>query len=137
LVAFQGLATHAGIRLSLVLPDGTTTNAISDDQGRFAFAGLLPGAYTLEASAHGFLSTRAEFTLADNQQYALPNGLLKPGDTNEDNRIDLSDVALIAANFNGPAHIAEADLNGDGWVDIRDLSLAGALFGTSGPLPWR
>lgn len=135
-ITFQNLQSHAGIRLTLLLPDGTNANAMSDDQGRFAFANLLPGSYALEASAHGFLSTRVEFTLTDGQQFALPDGLLKAGDTNEDNLIDLQDVALIAANFNGPAHVIETDLNGDGWVDVSDLSLAGALFGTSGPLPW-
>lgn len=135
-VNFEHLQQHAGIRLTLQLPDGTTTNLASDDQGRFAFTNLHPGGYILQASSHGFLTIRVEFALTDGQQMSVPNGLLKRGDTNEDNLVDLRDVALIAANFNGPAAVSETDLNGDGWVDISDLSLAGALFGTTGPLAW-
>lgn len=135
-VAFEHLQQHAGIRLTLQQPDGTTTNIVSDDQGRFAFPNLLPGSYALQASAHGFLTIRVDFTLADGQQINVPAGLLQRGDTNEDNVVDLRDVALIAANFNGPAIVTETDLNGDGWIDISDLSLAGSLFGTSGPLTW-
>ncbi|MBZ0289446.1 MAG: carboxypeptidase regulatory-like domain-containing protein, partial [Anaerolineae bacterium] len=136
LVTFENLTAHAGIRVALLPANGVAINAISDNEGRFAFANLPAGAYILEASAHGFLAGRLEFTLTEGQQFELPAGLLKRGDTNEDNVIDLQDIMLIAANFNGPAAVSETDINGDGWVDIRDLSLLGALFGTIGPLPW-
>jgi len=122
--------------LVLTLPDGATMNATTASDGTFSFANLQPGAYHLQASAAGFLTSQIDFDLADGQSFALPPALLRPGDTNHDNLIDVRDAVLIAANFGGPAVSPETDLNRDGMIDIRDLTLLGAVFGQSGPTSW-
>jgi hypothetical protein len=33
--------------------------------------------------------------------------------------------------------VPQADLNQDGVIDIRDLTLLGSYFGTEGPLQWQ
>ncbi len=123
--------------LVLMLPDGTASRTQTDSEGNFIFAGLLPGAYRIDASCGGFLGATVMFTLTDGQQLALPPVALAAGDTNSDNRIDLLDAALVASNLDHAADlIPQADLNHDGMVDVRDLTLIGMQFGKTGPLNW-
>jgi hypothetical protein len=124
------------VNLTLTLPDGTTFTGVPESDGSFVFPNLQPGAYHLEASADGFLTSRIDFTLAEGQVFALPPAVLTAGDTNDDNVIDVRDAVLIAANFGGPPVSEATDLNDDGWIDIRDLAIIGAVFGQSGPVPW-
>lgn len=124
------------ITLVLTRPDGETLELPVAADGAFNFANMLPGNYVLEAHALNFLSSRAEFTLEADQSVQLPAITLMAGDTNGDNVIDLLDAALIASNFDGPAVITEADLTGDGWVDVRDLTVIGKQFGATGPTTW-
>jgi len=126
----------SGIAVTLTLPDGTIAESITDSAGQFVFANLVPGAYRVDTSAGGYLSSQAAFTLTDGQAFVLPSVMLVGGDTNQDNKIDLTDAALIAANFDSTSVVAGADLNHDGIVDIRDLTAIGAYFGQSGPTPW-
>jgi hypothetical protein len=127
----------SGIVVILTSPNGSRFQAVTNSIGMFAFAGLQPGNYRLDAGAVGFLSVQIALSLTGGQVVNLAPVTLTGGDTNLDNVIDLSDAALIAANFNVPAPVAEADVNRDGLVDIRDLTAIGADFGRSGPLSWQ
>lgn len=51
------------------------------------------------------------------------------GDVNCDGRVNISDLVLVGANF-GTTNV-QADANGDGLVNIVDLVLVGANFGNS------
>ena len=44
------------------------------------------------------------------------------GDTNGDNKVDLIDVSILLANYGTPKNKA-VDLSGDGKVDVKDLSI--------------
>jgi minor extracellular serine protease Vpr len=68
-------------------------------------------------------------------------GLIKAGDTDENNLIDIYDVALIARYFGhsakqgpyfDPYEAGAADINMDGTIDILDLSFATANYGEVG-----
>jgi hypothetical protein len=126
----------AGVELVLTRADGERLTLTALDQGTFVFDELAPGDYSLEAFAPGTLSRHVEFTLAAGQALELPPAMLLAGDLNQDNRVDLSDVMLVAANYNRPAVVVEADINGDTWIDISDLALIGSQMGLIGPLPW-
>ncbi len=53
-----------------------------------------------------------------------------PGDANGDGQVDVQDLTLVAAHFNtSPPGDARADLNGDGVVNIFDLALVGLHYG--------
>jgi len=129
-------ADSAGIVVVLTLPDGTSQQTMTDAAGNFAFANLAPGNYRVDAGVVGYLSSQTTFTLNQDQNLVLPSAMLVGGDTNQDNKIDLTDAALIAANFDSSSIVAGADLNHDGIVDIRDLTAIGAFFGLSGPTQW-
>ncbi len=130
-------ADHTGISVVLTLPDGSTVQSLTTAAGEFVFPNLQPGAYYVEARHDGFLARSLDFTLAEGQAFNLPASFLVAGDTDLNEIVDLSDAALIASNFDGPAAVPVADLNRDGWIDVRDLALVGADFGLSGPIPWQ
>jgi hypothetical protein len=127
---------YAGIALTLTLPDGSALQTTTDNTGHFTFANLAPGAYQVNANIPGYLSSQENFTLIQGQSLVLPSTTLIAGDTNLDNKIDLTDATLIAANFDSSSVVEGADINHDGVVDIRDLTAIGAYFGQSGPTPW-
>ncbi|HLK65248.1 MAG TPA: carboxypeptidase-like regulatory domain-containing protein [Bryobacteraceae bacterium] len=80
--------TNAPIRKATIslIPDGkpTVRAAISDADGRFQFANLLPGSYSLEGDARGYLRVSQ---YASNQTRSKTVFSLAPGQT-------LSDIAL-------------------------------------------
>lgn len=59
---------------------------------------------------------------------------LNPYDLNEDGKIDIMDVAIVAYSLGSyPGHPRwnpDADVNGDGEVDIRDVVLVASYFGS-------
>lgn len=55
-----------------------------------------------------------------------------PGDANGDGTVDLLDLDILGANFGSTgATLAEGDFNGDGTVDLLDLDILGANFGST------
>jgi len=130
-------ADYAGIVVKLTLADGSTVQTTTDSSGHFVFPNLTPGTYRLDAGAAGYLSSQTTVTVTQGQSFVLPPVMLVGGDTNLDNKIDLTDAALIAANFDSSSVVAGSDLNHDGVVDIRDLTAIGAYFGRTGPTPWQ
>lgn len=137
LITFQDAQDHTGIVIVLTLPDGTQLQNTTGAPGTFEFLNLRPGTYRVEAASTGYLSRQMEFTLAEGETVLLPATFLVGGDTNSDNVIDVSDAALVALNFDGPAVDLTSDPNRDGWIDVRDLALIGADYGLTGPIPWQ
>ncbi|MFU8830386.1 MAG: GC-type dockerin domain-anchored protein, partial [Phycisphaerales bacterium] len=52
-----------------------------------------------------------------------------PGDVNGDGAVDLADLNLVLANFG--TNNPAGDANGDGVVDLADLNLVLANFGST------
>jgi hypothetical protein len=72
------------------------------------------------------------------RQYGLLLARLKlAGDANDDNRVDRSDMALLARNFgrDSGTSSADGDLDGSSRVDLADMALLTANFGTGVPAP--
>jgi hypothetical protein len=56
-----------------------------------------------------------------------------PGDANGDNKVDVGDLGILAANYGGTNKTwSEGDFNNDGNVDVGDLGILAANYGTSG-----
>ena len=124
------------VNMILLLPSGETMNQMVDEQGFYNFEVFESGDYRLEAVAPGYLSREKSFTLSVGEALELPLTLLDSRDPNQDNRIDLDDIVLVAANFDGPALVVEADVNDDAWIDISDLTIIASRLGLTGPLSW-
>ncbi len=56
---------------------------------------------------------------------------LCPGDASRDGQVDLSDLALLLADFGNTGCRLPADVNGDGTIDLSDLAIVLANFGNS------
>jgi uncharacterized protein (DUF2141 family) len=70
--------------------------------------------------------TQAEITkLATSHTAALT-----PGDANGDNKVDVGDLGILAANYGGADKTwSQGDFNGDGKVDVGDLGILAANYG--------
>lgn len=54
----------------------------------------------------------------------------KTGDINGDGQVNISDLSILAAHYGGPGSPAQGDLNADGVVNISDLSILAAHWGS-------
>ena len=126
----EGREDHSGI--TVTLEGNTVLTATTDISGTYAFVGLPAGTYTMTLSHDNFLAIEvADVTVTECETTALCSYMLLAGDLNNDGVIDISDLALCAANFGsaGP----DGDVNADGVVDIYDLVLIGKNFKLASP----
>ncbi len=134
-VALQGRERYAGITL---LVNGTPAGS-TDELGVFQLV-LPPGRYTVRASYPAYIAIEAsDVEVQAGEVVSLPPGLLHAGDTDRDSDIDLFDVVRCAIGFGKavPEADSHADLNGDGVIDLRDVTLAQQNYREIGPTPWR
>lgn len=132
--AYQNRPDNAGIVVELLAQGAAVAQVITGADGSYRFEGLPAGSYTLRADAPLHLAAVQEVTIAE-QPVDMGRLLLLAGDTDDSGIIDLLDAGFIGANFDlaAPPAPANADLNGDGQVNISDLVLVGANFGVSQP----
>ncbi len=134
-VTLQGRERYAGITL---LVNGTPAGS-TDELGVFQLI-LPPGHYTVRASYPAYIAIEApDVEVRAGEVVSLPQGLLHAGDTDRDSDIDLFDVVRCAIDFGKavPEADSHADVNGDGVIDLRDVTLAQQNYREIGPAPWR
>ncbi|MBK8027377.1 MAG: carboxypeptidase regulatory-like domain-containing protein [Chloroflexi bacterium] len=118
-----------------ILFDDTVT---TDPQGGFTVTGLPTGAVNVWIKGSHTLAATVPAVL-----YAGVNtvnaGMLREGDANNDNLVNILDFSLLASSFGAsegqPAYDARADFNDNGFVTISDFSLLAVNFAQSGPTP--
>ena len=126
----EGRTDHSGTAVTLEGVD--TLTATADASGAYAFDGVPAGMYTLTLSHEGFLSVEVvDVTVTACQTTVLCGYKLLAGDLNNDGTIDIADLALCGANF-GTAG-PDGDVNADGVVNIYDLVLIGKNFKLTSP----
>ncbi len=108
-----------------------------DREGKFSKK-LPLGSYKLVAKRPQHLTAVTTFDLLEKGRLALPPLLLYLGDINNDNRIDLNDLALLSLAYGtsaGDEHWdPRADLNGNGRIDAADLNILTRNYGKSTPV---
>ena len=103
-----------------------------DAVGAWQMEGLASGTYDLRVrGANTLTNTREGFVLDPGANLAYL-GLLRAGDLNGDEAVDIVDFSLFRMRF--ASADALADLDNNGWVDIVDFSLLRSNFGLRGPL---
>ncbi len=129
---------HATKPVTVTLFDANSavvTSAAADSDGNFTLTAPA-GAYTVLASATGFLGAQGPVTLASGQQTALQAVSLLAGDIDGNHVIDEFDAMTIGMSYN-TAEPAAADLNNDGVINVLDLELLAHNYRASGALLWQ
>ncbi|MBZ0289571.1 MAG: carboxypeptidase regulatory-like domain-containing protein, partial [Anaerolineae bacterium] len=137
-VAYQNRADNAGIIVQILLNDAVVVELTTNADGTYQFVDVPVGSYVVIASAPEHLELAYDVTIdADGLSINLGSGILRAGDTDGNQTVDLVDAAAVGANFgvDAPPAPDNSDLNGDSHVNISDLALVGSNFGVSGPVP--
>jgi hypothetical protein len=111
-----------------------TTQYLNSD-GTFSLSGVPTGSYQLAIKGKKWLQKNVSVDASGGDVTGV-NVTLLPGDINNDNRVNIIDLGLLADAFgstsSSPKWNANADLNCDGRVDIVDLGLLADGFGKIG-----
>jgi hypothetical protein len=112
--------------------DGIVT---TNSTGQFELDGLTPGDYHLWVKGSHTLAVATNLTVVAGANSASI-GVLREGDTDGNNLVNLTDFSLLATSFGkqtgNVGFDARADFNGDGVVNLTDFSLLATNFGQSG-----
>jgi hypothetical protein len=112
----------------------------TDASGYFKLEGMGLGTYDVTAEMSGYLDAMAPIVdaIPGEECTVLSTTTLWGGNVapqpDLDDKIDIGDITYIASRFGEPD--TPADVNDDGVVDIRDLTVAAANFEMAGPTPW-
>lgn len=93
---------------------------------------LLPGTYTLKATAPGHLDLAKTNITIDETSAQIDLGTLIAGDANNDNQIDEQDLAILRNEYLNKVSTTDSDFNGDGIVDLIDLTILGINYHKTG-----
>ena len=111
------------------------TEVTTDESGQFELDGLAPGDYRVWVKGAHTLAVAQDVTIVAGANL-VSVGVLREGDIDDNNVVNLTDFSLLAATFGkqiGDAGYAErADFNGDGVVNLLDFSLLASNFGQAG-----
>lgn len=139
--ALQQLPITLTLQLASGGPLHTFPNNTTDSNGLFTVgvATLPTGSYNWWVKGPQFLAASGTVTLSGASSTQAEMGLMKVGDVNNDNIVDIADFGVMRGTFGkscgNPTFDPRADLNGDCTVDIGDFSLLRANFGQSGVPP--
>jgi len=132
---------HSGATVTAEKDGVVVASATTDASGNFTLDNLAPeDTYEVSASMYPYLDSANGSVVAgevctDLGATKLLGGDLVPPQTPEDpDIIDINDITYIAYRFLGTD--TTADVNGDGAVNILDLTMAAANFLREGPTPW-
>ena len=107
---------------SVVVSDGTNSyNAIVTAEGTFTVdvPVLATGVYALTASKTGYLKyTKSNIAEA----IANINAIIKAGDVNGDDSINLNDLSALLGSYNTSVDTIEKDFDESGTINLNDLS---------------
>ncbi|MBK8022250.1 MAG: hypothetical protein IPK19_12670 [Chloroflexi bacterium] len=130
--------------LAALLPEGDTGPAtpyvhIADSSGSFTLSSLSIGSYTLWVKGNHTLAATLDITIIEGTN-AFVTPILREGDANFDDTINIQDFSLLAAAFGSATGQQnfnyDTDFNMDGAITIQDFSLLAANFGQTGePMP--
>ncbi len=120
-------------------PAVVNANYVAGVNGEIFIPGIPPGTYNIWVKGLNTLGAMSTHTLVVGSN-TVTSALMRAGDTNGDNIVNLTDFTRFAPNFGKTVawwnEFGYADFNGDGQVTITDFSLMATNFGATGtPAP--
>lgn len=112
--------------------------AVTQSDGSYTILSVPAGIYTIRAYVPGYLvAERQGIEILPGHTIEMPPVTLLGGDANGDGHINLLDLTLVARNFNQcPPLDPWADITRDGCVNLMDLVLVTKNYHLVGPTPW-
>jgi hypothetical protein len=113
----------------------------TDSSGFFTVSvgGLLPGTYNWRVKGPKFLANVGTVAMAGTPQTNVEMGLMKSGDCDNNNVINVSDFNILKGTFGktqgDPGYDDRADFTGDHAVNVTDFNALKNNFGVSGGSP--
>jgi len=142
-VAYYAAAQPNGLQqlpVTLTLTSGSArvdyAAQTTDASGYFTVpvGGLPTGNYTWRSKDPQYLSQSGAVTLTGSPQSSVDMGLMRAGDANNDNLVNLSDFVVLKLTFNSTTDL-RADFNGNGIVDAADFTTLKNNYGRGGAFP--
>jgi len=131
-----------------VLKESVTLGVNEAKERRINFEGLAEGVYTLTVSGKGFATYSQEVFVTDSAQVvnlttgflggvnyaegAAHPGVLLIGDVNGDGRVDTGDRVDLVNAIDQGQYLPQADLNGDGVLNLVDLEYLATGYQVTG-----
>ncbi|NQW16696.1 MAG: CSLREA domain-containing protein [Chloroflexi bacterium] len=128
--------------LTVEIEGGGTQQVSADIDGRYWLVGLPIGRHNFIADSNSHLPARIANVTIDGGVFRLPDIQLVSGDLDDSNGIDIADIIILATSFGAPTSTRTdssgrlVDFNGDGVVDILDVSALAGKVGLSGDQSW-
>ena len=128
--------------LTVELEGGGTAQVAGGANGRYWVTGLPVGQHDFIVDADSHLPARITAISTEGGVLRLPDIELMAGDLDDSGGIDISDIMIVASSFGVvSSEVTDSngrlvDFNGDGVVDVLDLSRLATRVGTSGDQPW-
>jgi len=114
--------------------DVLVTSVTANPDGTFSLTAPA-GAYTITASASGFLDAEGSAIIVGGSSSTKPEIALLAGDIDGNHVIDQFDALTIGMSYNTSTP-SEADLNADGVINVLDLELLASSYRESAPQEW-
>jgi hypothetical protein len=135
---YQNRPDNSGIKVELLDVNQTAlAQVVTKVSGAYTFTDVPSGTYTVRLSAPQNLTlVKTASVPGDGKTVDVGTLILIAGDTNNDDKVDITDASLVGANFtvSVPPAPAPADVTADNTINIRDLVLVGSNFGLKGPI---
>lgn len=126
--ALQGRTSHGGAAVTLTDGQGHAWSTSTDAEGRFRVSFLLAGTYAVKVEMAGYLpAQKSGIGVIAGGTVTLNRVVLAAGDLNDDSVVNIFDLVVAAAGFGSTG--GAGDLNNDGVVNILDLAMVALNFG--------
>jgi immune inhibitor A len=139
-VELQGRGDHTGAEVCAWDGGALADCATTDATGHYDLS-LPQDTYDIVVEMELYLdSTKAGVAITADDTTALSDLVLKGGDSNDDDIVNILDLSLTGGRYSlncgDPGFDARADINNNCTVNIQDIVLCGSNFGSTSPVPW-
>lgn len=139
-LTLQGRTDYSGAVVTIWSGPNPVDSVTTDATGVFTLTASV-GTFNLTIEMEQYLdAAHPGLHLTAGSTTDLGNVNLLAGDVNDNDKINIFDLAIIAAHYNlnegDPNWDPRADLNHDGTISLQDLVLSASNFQATSPVPW-
>jgi hypothetical protein len=139
MVQLEGRVDYSGASVSV--PGVPGANTLTDASGAFTIYDVPVGIHTIVADINRYLfAQKSDVNVVNGVTTSLPDVLLRGGDANDDDTVDIFDLVILGLAYNStpgdPDWDPRGDINDDNAVNLWDLVLVGTNYNKTAPTDW-